>query len=303
MKAIKNPVEIEGMKSSHIRDGAALVRFFSWLEREVASGAVVTELSAADRLEQFRSEQEHHVGPSFETISSSGEHAAIVHYKPTPESNIAVTDSAPYLCDSGAQYLDGTTDVTRTVHMGTPTDHQKECFTRVLKGQMLMGSAVFPERIKGNCLDSFARKFLWDVGLDYQHGTGHGIGHYLNVHEGPMGISWRVYPDDPGLQAGMFMSNEPGYYEDGSFGVRIEDIVLIVPADTKCPGDKKFLTFETVTMCPIQSKMIKKELLTESEVETLNAYHKTVREKVGPLIEAQKDVEAMEWLIRETKPL
>lgn len=201
-KAIKNSTEASGMRNSHIRDGAALVRYFAWLEKEVTAGNKQTELSGAAQLEKFRSEMDLYEGLSFDTISASGPNGAIIHYHSTEETNAPIILDHLYLCDSGGQYTDGTTDVTRTLHFGTPTDYEKECFTRVLKGQMSMGCALFPEKIKGNCLDSFARRFLWDVGLDYQHGTGHGIGHFLNVHEGPMGISWRSYPDDPGLQAG-----------------------------------------------------------------------------------------------------
>lgn len=305
MKAIKNPTEIAGMRSSHIRDGAALCCFFSWLEQEIQNGTnKITEISAADQLEKFRSEQKHYMGLSFETISSSGKNGAIIHYKPTPETDAEITNDLLYLCDSGGQYLDGTTDVTRTMHFGSPTERERECFTRVLKGQIGLASAVFPERIKGNCLDSFARKYLWDVGLDYAHGTGHGIGHYLCVHEGPMGVSWRVYPDDPGMQAGMFVSNEPGYYEDGKFGIRLEDIVQVVeaeiPPENRIDG-RKSLTFETVTMCPIQRKMICRKMLTEAEIEKLNCYHQEVREKLTPLLADRKDV--LQWLERETAPI
>lgn len=290
------------MRSSHERDGAALVRFFSWLEREVTSGIKHTELSAADQLEQFRSEMDLYAGLSFETISASGPNGAIVHYHCTKETDAPITTDQLYLCDSGGQYLDGTTDVTRTLHFGTPTDYEKECFTRVLKGQMSLGCAIFPEKIKGNCLDSFARRFLWDVGLDYQHGTGHGIGHYLNVHEGPMGISWRSYPEDPGLQSGMFLSNEPGYYEDGKFGIRLENIVQVVEAkNTKKPDTRKFLTFETVTMCPIQIKMICKEMLSGEEIKMFNDYHEMVRKKLSSLLTPYPD--ALAWLQKETNPI
>lgn len=305
MKAIKNPTEVAGMRYSHERDGAALCCFFAWLEREIESGSNnITEISAADQLDKFRAEQANYMGPSFETISSSGKHGAIIHYKPTKDTDAQITNDLLYLCDSGGQYLDGTTDVTRTLHFGCPTEREKECFTRVLKGQLALAAAIFPERIKGNCLDSFARKFLWDVGLDYAHGTGHGIGHYLNVHEGPMGVSWRVYPDDPGMQAGMFISNEPGYYEDGKFGIRLENIVQVVdanvPPENKVDG-RKFLTFETVTMCPIQTKMICRKLLTENEIAAINSYHKEVREKLTPLLAGKPDV--LQWLERETKPI
>ncbi|XP_046997256.1 xaa-Pro aminopeptidase ApepP isoform X2 [Schistocerca americana] len=303
MKAIKNNVEIQGMINAHIRDAAALCCYFAWLEKEVVKGTV-SEVSGASRLEEFRREQENFVGPSFETISSSGPNGAIIHYTPSPESDRLLTVDELYLCDSGGQYKDGTTDVTRTIHFGTPTQFEKECFTRVFKGQFFMGTSVFPTKIKGNCLDTLARKYLWDVGLDYLHGTGHGIGSFLNVHEGPMGISWRIYPEDPGLQEGMFLSNEPGFYEDGKFGIRLENICRIVPANVPYKfKDHKFLTFETVTLVPIQTKMLVREMLTDKEVAYLNDYHKQCREKVGPLLKKMGHHEAWEWLCRETEPI
>uniref|UniRef100_A0A1B6FBQ8 Xaa-Pro aminopeptidase 1 n=1 Tax=Cuerna arida TaxID=1464854 RepID=A0A1B6FBQ8_9HEMI len=302
MKAIKNPVETEGMINAHVRDGAALISYFAWLEKELAKGTVVTEISGATKLEEFRREQEHFVGLSFETISSSGPHGAVIHYNPSKETDRPITNKELYLCDSGAQYEDGTTDITRTLHFGTPTQYEKECFTRVYKGHMALATVVFPAKIKGNCLDSLARLSLWAVGLDYMHGTGHGIGSYLNVHEGPMGISWRPYPDDPGLQEGMFLSNEPGYYEDGQFGIRIENIQRIVPVKTKYEK-KEFLTFEVVALAPIQVKMLEPELLTKEEIDWLNKYHSIVREKVTPVLQKLGRTEALEWLHRETQPI
>lgn len=198
MKAIKNDVEAQGMRDCHVRDGVALVQYFAWLENEVINRQTVTEISGAEKLEEFRSKQDHWKGKSFGTINGSGPNGSIIHYSAQPESNRNITTEEMYLCDSGAQYSDGTTDVTRTWHFGDPSDYEKECFTRVLKGQMQMGSLIFPNKVKGRALDSLARKFLWDFGLDYNHGTGHGIGSYLNVHEGPMGIGTRDYPDDPG---------------------------------------------------------------------------------------------------------
>lgn len=173
------------------------------------------------------------MGPSFETISASGPNGAVIHYKPATETNRTLCKEEMFLLDSGAQFLDGTTDVTRTVHLGSPSQYQKECFTRVLKGHVGLASVIFPKKLKGHLLDTLARKALWEVGLDYLHGTGHGIGMYLNVHEGPMGIGYNPHPNDPGLTEGMFLSNEPGFYEDGKFGIRIESIVLVTKADTK----------------------------------------------------------------------
>lgn len=303
MKAIKNPVEIQGLTNAHIRDAAALCCYFAWLEKEVTKGHI-TEISGAKKLEEFRREQEDYVGLSFPTISSVGPNGAIVHYHPTSETDRQITTEELYLCDSGAQYKDGTTDVTRTIHLGTPTNYEKECFTRVFKGQTSLGTSVFPAKIKGNCLDTLARKYLWDVGLDYMHGTGHGIGSYLNVHEGPMGISWRPYPDDPGLREGMFLSIEPGYYEDGKFGIRLENIARIVPATTPYTfKNKTFLTFETVTLVPIQTKMLVPQMLTDKEITYLNEYHSLCREKVGPLLKKMGHHDAVEWLYKETEPI
>ncbi|XP_046748913.1 xaa-Pro aminopeptidase ApepP isoform X3 [Diprion similis] len=269
MKAIKNTVEIKGMKKAHLKDGVAVVKYLAWLEEKVKSKSeesLVTELSGAAQLEKFRAEQEDFIGPSFCTISAVGAHGAIIHYAPSPETDTPINDREFYLCDSGGQYLDGTTDITRTVHFGSPTAFERECFTRVFKGQCALANAIFPTMIKGNYLDILARKSLWEVGLDYLHGTAHGVGAYLNVHEGPMGISWRLHPDDPGLQIGMFLSNEPGYYEDEKFGIRLEDVEVIV--ETATPHNFKsrgFLTFECVTMVPIQSNLLDKSLLTDQE--------------------------------------
>jgi Xaa-Pro aminopeptidase len=305
MKCIKNSVELAGFAASHARDSAALCQYFCWLEKALEQGEEVTEITGADRLELFRAEQEHFMGLSFPSISSVGPNGAIIHYRPSPGTCKPITTTEVYLLDSGAQYRDGTTDVTRTIHLGTPTTHQKECFTRVLKGMIGLATAVFPAKTKGHCLDSFARQFLWQVGLDYLHGTGHGVGAFLNVHEGPCGISWRVYPNDPGLQAGMILSDEPGYYEDGNFGIRIETLVKVVEAKTKftMPSKNTFLTFEPVTVVPIQAKMIEADLLTKEEVEWLNSYHQTCRDRVGPILKEMGRVEAMQWLIRETQPI
>lgn len=303
MKAVKNSVEIAGMRNAHIKDAVALCCYFSWLEKAIHTEKV-TEISGSNMLEKFREKQTDHVGPSFCTISSVGPHGAIIHYQPHSSTDSQITANELYLCDSGAQFKDGTTDVTRTVHFGTPTQFEKECFTRVLKGQLRLGRLVFPSKIKGNCLDSFARQYLWDVGLDYAHGTGHGIGSYLNVHEGPMGMSWRNYPNDPGLEAGMFLSNEPGYYEDGKFGIRIEDIVHVSHANPPHNfNNRGFLTFETVTLFPKQLKLIKVDMLTPEEISQLNAYHQTCRDVIGPVLSKQGLEDVKSWLWKETEPI
>jgi len=304
MKSMKNPVEVAGFDSSHDRDAAALCQYFAWLERAVDKQEV-TEVTGADKLEAFRREQEHFVGLSFPTISGSGPNGAIIHYRPAAESARRITREELYLVDSGAQYRDGTTDVTRTIHLGTPTDYEKECFTRVLKGHIALASANFPAKTKGHCIDSMARASLWQVGLDYLHGTGHGVGSFLNVHEGPCGISYRVNARDPGLQEGMVLSDEPGYYEDGAFGIRIETLLRVVPAATKFQEKSRtqFLTFTPVTVVPVQAKMITAELMTRQELDWLNSYHQTCRDRVGPLLKAAGRVEALEWLYRETQAI
>jgi Xaa-Pro aminopeptidase len=215
-----------------IKDAVALCEFFAWLEEAIESESI-TEISAADKLEEFRKEQDDYVGLSFETIAGSGPNGAIIHYKPSEETDRPLSKDELFLVDSGAQFLDGTTDVTRTIHMGTPSQHQRECFTRVVKGHIALASVTFPRKLQGYLLDTLARKSLWEIGLDYAHGTSHGIGMYLNVHEGPIGIAYVPRPDDPGMSEGMFLSNEPGYYEDGKFGIRIESIVLVKKAETR----------------------------------------------------------------------
>lgn len=303
MKAIKNEVEVKGMRNAHIKDAAALCCYFSWLEANVENGDI-TEVSGANKLHEFRSQQKDFMGDSFETISSVGPHGAIIHYQPDETTDVPITRNSLYLCDSGAQYRDGTTDVTRTFHFGTPTEYEKECYTRVLKGQLQLASRIFPTKIKGNHLDSFAREYLWDVGLDYAHGTGHGIGHYLNVHEGPMGISWRPINTDPGLQANMFLSNEPGYYEDGKFGIRIEDIVQIVPANPPHNfNNRGFLGFETITLLPKSLNLIDVNMLTNDEIKQLNQYHQQCRDIVGSILETSGQLDAKKWLWKETEPI
>ncbi|RMC11403.1 hypothetical protein DUI87_11522 [Hirundo rustica rustica] len=320
-KAVKNAAETEGMRRAHIKDAVALCELFNWLEKEVPKGTV-TEIVAADKAEEFRSQQKDFVELSFATISSTGPNGAIIHYKhgletlkqwkqtlcvylnrPVPETNRTLSVNEIFLLDSGAQYKDGTTDVTRTMHFGTPSAYEKECFTYVLKGHIAVSAAIFPNGTKGHLLDSFARSALWDCGLDYLHGTGHGVGSFLNVHEGPCGISYKTFADEP-LEAGMIVSDEPGYYEDGSFGIRIENVVLVIPAETKYNfKNRGSLTFEPLTLVPIQTKMIDVNLLTEKECRWVNEYHQKCREVVGAELERQGRHEALRWLLRETEPL
>uniref|UniRef100_A0A8C7NVK7 X-prolyl aminopeptidase (aminopeptidase P) 1, soluble n=1 Tax=Oncorhynchus mykiss TaxID=8022 RepID=A0A8C7NVK7_ONCMY len=301
-KAVKNATEIQGMKMAHIKDAVALCELFAWLEKEIPKGTV-TEISAADKAEELRSQQKDFVGLSFPSISSVGPNGAIIHYRPLPETNRTLSLNEIYLLDSGAQYIDGTTDVTRTMHFGSPSAYEKETFTYVLKGHIAVSAAIFPNGTKGHLLDSFARQALWDSGLDYLHGTGHGVGCFLNVHEGPCGISYKTFADEP-LEAGMIVSDEPGYYEDGLFGIRIENVVLVVPAKPKYNyRNKGSLTFEPLTLVPIQAKMVNTDLLTQKERDWVNEYHRQCRETIGAELERQGRKEAMDWLIRETQPI
>ncbi|XP_032229694.1 xaa-Pro aminopeptidase 1 isoform X1 [Nematostella vectensis] len=302
-KALKNEVELEGLRQSHIRDAVALCEFFAWLEQEVPK-AELTEILAADKLEELRREQDDFVSLSFATISSSGSNGAIIHYRPTEETTRMISKNDLYLCDSGAQYKDGTTDVTRTVHFGKPTRYEQECFTRVFKGHVSLAMTVFPNKTTGHRLEVLARKALWDVGLDYLHGTGHGVGCFLNVHEGPQGINLRARPDEAPLEAGMTTSIEPGYYEDGNFGIRIENVYIIKPVELQYNfKNKGWLGFEHCTLFPIQTKMLIPSMLSQEEVDWLNSYHELCAEKVGAALREQGRHEALSWLLKETRPL
>ncbi|KAJ3057386.1 hypothetical protein HK097_007565 [Rhizophlyctis rosea] len=303
-KAIKNDVELEGFRQSHIRDAAALISYFAWLEDELVNkkNTKISEVDGADVLEKLRSQQPKFVGLSFDTISSTGPNGAIIHYKPEKETCALIDVNQIYLCDSGGQYLDGTTDVTRTLHFGNPKDHEKDAFTRVLKGHIQLDITIFPKTTTGYLLDVIARVPLWKAGLDFRHGTGHGVGSYLNVHEGPQGVGTRIAYNDIHLAAGMTITNEPGYYQDGDFGIRIENVMLIRLADTPNRfGDRDYYGFEHVTVVPIQTKLIKVELLTREEREWVNAYHLECWEKVSPLLQGNKM--ALGWLQRETRPI
>ncbi|CAL1708592.1 unnamed protein product [Somion occarium] len=301
-KAIKNETEIEGFRQCHIRDGAALTRYFAWLEEQLNSGTQLNESQAADKLEEFRSELDLFRGLSFTTISSTGPNGAVIHYSPDPADCSIIQKEQIYLCDSGAQFLDGTTDVTRTWHFGNPTDEEKRAFTRVLQGHIAIDTAIFPNGTTGYIIDSWARRPLWEDGLDYRHGTGHGVGHFLNVHEGPQGIGVRIAYNSTALKSGMTVSNEPGYYADGRFGIRIENIVIVRDAQTPNNfGNKGYLKFEHVTLSPIHKKLIDASLLTAAERSWLDAYHAEVLDKVSPLL--KNDTRALAWLERECSPL
>jgi len=302
LKSIKNATEVGGFRASHIRDGSALVRYFAWLEEQLNQGVELSESQGADQLEKFRSELPLFRGLSFTTISSTGPNGAIIHYIPDPHDCAIIRKDQIYLCDSGGQYLDGTTDVTRTLHFGTPTAEQRRAFTRVLQGHIAIDTAVFPTGTSGYNIDTWARRYLWRDGLDYRHGTGHGVGHFLNVHEGPQGIGTRIAYNSTPLRAGMTVSNEPGYYADGDYGIRIENVVIVREAQTLHNfGDKGYLGFEHVTMAPMGRNLIDVSLLSVEEREWVDAYHKEVWEKVSPLLEG--DARARAWLQRECAPL
>lgn len=269
-KAIKNEVELQGAFKAQVQDTKALCAFFDWLKEQPLAGET-TELSAAQKLYEFRKKGQDFEDLSFDTISSFGSHGAIIHYHATHESDCPLTRDGLYLLDSGSQYLTGTTDVTRTVALGTPTAEQKDRYTRVLKGQIALATAIFPVGTTGVQLDGFARQYLWEVGCDYDHGTGHGVGSYLNVHEGPQGISKRG--SDVALQSGMILSNEPGYYKEGEYGIRIENMMKVVSL-----GDPKgFLGFETLTFVPFDKVLIEEALLTAKERKWIEDYHEKIK--------------------------
>ena len=295
-KAIKNPAEIAGHRAASVRDGAAMVRFLRWVESECPKGGQ-TELSAAAQLLACREATELLKDTSFSTISATGAHGASPHYHVTEESNAAIELGQLFLIDSGGQYQDGTTDITRVMPIGTPTDEMRDRFTRVLKGHIGLATAVFPDGTLGGHLDSLTRRPLWEVGLDYAHGTGHGVGAYLSVHEGPQRIAAPNYPGGAAmepLRAGMMLSNEPGYYKAGEYGIRIENLVLVEPRQI-AGADRDMLGFETLTLCPIERTLIVPELLTAEEREWLNAYHARVAEILAPELEgADRD-----WLLEK----
>jgi Xaa-Pro aminopeptidase len=297
-KACKNRVELAGIRAAHRRDGAALTRFLAWLAAEAPKGRL-TERGAADVLEVLRAEGRLFQGLSFPTISGAGPHGAIVHYRVTAETDRKLRPGEIYLLDSGAQYLDGTTDVTRTLFVGggkAPSAAMKDHFTRVLKGHIQLAMVRFPEGTSGSQLDVLARSALWQAGLEYDHGTGHGVGHFLNVHEGPHRIS--QVPNAVALRPGMVVSNEPGYYKTGAYGIRIENLVA-VRADGKGAGGRQMYAFETLTLAPIERRLIEPKLLSAEERAWLNAYHKRVATVIGPRLDAKSQA----WLKTATKPI
>ena len=299
-KAIKNPVEIAGQKSAQERDGAVISRFLHWIDEEAPKGGV-DELIASDHLESLRRENEELRDLSFDSISGAGPNGAIVHYKSSEKTNRKLEQGQLYLIDSGGQYVDGTTDITRTVAIGQPTAEMRDRFTRVLKGHIAIATAVFPKGTRGSQLDSFARRPLWEAGLDYAHGTGHSVGSFLSVHEGPQRISpvgsSQSGGDEP-LQAGMILSNEPGYYKTGEYGIRIENLVLVCEREIE-GAEKEMLGFETLTFAPIDRRLIDAQMLEPEELIWLNCYHAHVLAKIGPKLEG-KD---LEWLQHACAPI
>ena len=299
-KAIKNPAEIAGQKAAQERDGAVISKFLHWIDEQAPKGDV-DELKASDHLEALRRENPELRDLSFDSISGAGPNGAIVHYKSSEKTNRKLEKGTLYLIDSGGQYVDGTTDITRTVPIGEPTAEMKDRFTRVLKGHIAIATAVFPKGTRGSQLDSFARRPLWEAGLDYAHGTGHGVGSFLSVHEGPQRISpvgsSQSGGDEP-LQAGMILSNEPGYYKTGEYGIRIENLVLVVEREIE-GAEKDMLGFETLTFAPIDRRLVDVEMLEPEELIWLNCYHAHVTAKIGPTLSGAD----LEWLRHACAPI
>ena len=287
-KASKNPVEQQGARDAHVRDAIAVCRFLHWLD---SAAGHTTELDAAARLLAFRTESPEFRGESFPAISAAGEHGAIIHYRVTPRTNRPINPGELYLIDSGGQYADGTTDITRTVWTGPghPPPALRDRVTRVLKGHIAIATLVFPQGVAGPHVDAFARAALWQAGLDYDHGTGHGVGSYLSVHEGPVSLSRAAKPVP--IAAGMILSNEPGYYAPGEYGIRLENLILVQPADLP-EAKRPFLRFETLTLAPFDRRLIERDLLTAEEAAWLDAYHARVNAEIGPRL----DPAARAWL-------
>lgn len=298
-KAVKNPVEIENMKKAHMKDGVVMARFMYWLKKNIGK-IPMDELSVQDKLDKMRLETEGNLGLSFDTISAYGPHGAMCHYSATEESNIPLEVKGFYLVDSGGQYYEGTTDITRTIAVGPLTKEEKEHYTLVLISMLRLGAVKFPYGSRGLTLDYAARQVFWDRGLNFNHGTGHGVGYLLNVHERPVGIRWKMVPermDSCVLEAGMVTSDEPGIYIEGSHGIRTENLMLCVEDEKNEYG--QFLRFEYLTYAPIDVDGIEKSLMTDRDMELFNAYHKQVYEKLSPYLEGEEKA----WLKEVTKEI
>jgi Xaa-Pro aminopeptidase len=294
LKAVKNQVEIENLKKAHIKDGVAMVKFLCWLDNNL-SKEEITEITVADKLEEFRSQQENYMGLSFPTIAGYGDHGAIVHYQADEESAYTLKPHGLLLIDSGCQYLEGTTDITRTIALGPTTPQQRSDYTLTLKGNIKLSRTRFLKGATGTNLDILARLYLWEHGIDYKHGTGHGVGYFLNVHEGPQSISPRI--STVKLEEGMLVSNEPGVYREGSHGIRIENL-LLVAGDIETEFGE-FLRFELVTLCPIDLAAVEPDLLDEEEKKWLNQYHERVYNTLGPLLDEKERL----WLKDKTRAI
>ncbi|WP_285164642.1 aminopeptidase P family protein [Shewanella goraebulensis] len=295
-KAQKNAAELNGMRESHVRDGVAVSRFLAWLDREVAANVMHDEAELADKLESFRLTDPLYREPSFDTISATGGNGAMCHYNHLDGTPSKMAMDSIYLVDSGAQYIDGTTDVTRTVAIGHVTAEQQKMFTLVLKGHIALDQAKFPKGTSGQQLDGFARQYLWQHGFDYDHGTGHGVGHFLSVHEGPQRIGKNV--NNVALVPGMVLSNEPGYYRADEFGIRIENLVAIVPSKL-VNSEREMMEFDALTLIPMDKRLVDKSLLTEAEINWFNQYHALVFKTISPLMQG-KD---LEWLTQVTQAI
>jgi Xaa-Pro aminopeptidase len=295
-RACKNAVELDGARAAHRRDATALARFLHWLSIEGPTGHH-DEIAVAARLRAFRAEAALFRDDSFDAIAGFGPNGAIVHYRATPETTRRVENGSLLLVDSGGQYLDGTTDVTRTVAIGAPTAPMRRHFTLVLKGHIALATARFPKGTTGSQIDALARRPLWQEGLDYDHGTGHGVGSFLGVHEGPARIS--KIPNTVALEPGMILSNEPGYYRPGAYGIRIENLVAVRPSPDLPDADRAMLAFETLTLAPIDRSLIECGLLSPGETEWIDAYHARVLATVGPSV----DDAVRDWLAAATAPL
>lgn len=295
-KAIRNDIQIAGLRKAMTRDGVALVNAFMEIESRLAQGDTMTELEVCRVITRHRSLQPLYFDDSFGTIAGYREHGAIVHYEPDEESDATLAPEGLLLIDSGAQYLDGTTDITRTISLGSPTPEECHDFTLVLMGHIDLASALFPEGTRGAQLDVLARRYLWQEGKTFLHGTGHGVGHFLNVHEGPQSI--RLQENPVALQPGMLTSNEPGLYVTGKYGIRSENLVLTVPA-LSTPDGGNFLRFETVTLFPFDTNLVDTSMMTDAQIKWLNDYHKHVYDTLSPHLSA----DAAQWLARKTEPV
>ena len=290
------------MRKAHIRDGVAVTKFIYWLKHTVGreGAAPVTELSALSRLEQFRQEGETYLGPSFDYIIAYGPHAAITHYSPSEATNVELKPAGMVLADTGGHYLEGTTDITRTIVLGPLTEDEKAWFTRVLRGNLNLAAAKFLHGCTGRNLDYLAREPLWEIGEDYNHGTGHGVGYLLSVHEGPNGFRWKSVPeriDGSVLEEGMITSDEPGYYRENAFGIRHENLMVCRKAEKNSCG--QFMAFDTLTMVPFDLEAVVPEMMTSREIELLNAYHRKVYETISPRLNEEERI----WLKEATRPI